>query len=70
MTDEEHRRPLALATAAWIELHGATQAYQAAVLRGDVKEAEKIRARCHDILDANLDQNAAAAQAVRNIIGG
>lgn len=65
-----HQRALALATAAWVQLHGLTQAYQAAILRGDIDEAERIRAQAHDVLDANLDMNEEAAVAVRSVFGG
>ncbi len=65
----DHKRPLVLASASWVELHGLTQAYQGAVLRGDTERAEAIRRQAHDLLDANLDHNASAAQAARNIIG-
>ncbi len=67
MTD--HKGPLQLATAAWIQLHGLTQAYQAAVLRGASKdEIEHIRREAHDVLDSNLDLNGQAAQAVRDLL--
>ena len=66
----EHQKPLALATAAWIQLHGLTQAYQAAILRGHIDEAERIRREAHDVLDANLDMNGQAAEAVRSLLKG
>lgn len=66
----EPRKALVLATAAWTQLHGLTQAYQAAVLRGDDAGAELIRREAHDLLDSNLDLNAEAAQAVKALLGG
>lgn len=59
----EPRRALVLATAAWTQLHGLTQAYQAAVLRGDDADAQRIRGECHDLLDSTLDLNGEAAMA-------
>lgn len=65
-----HKRPLALATAAWQQLHGLTLAYQAAVLRGAQEvELEAIRREAHDVLDSNLDLNGEAAVETRKIIG-
>ena len=67
MTD--HKGPLQLATAAWIQLHSLTQTYQAAVLRGAPQdEIERIRREAHDVLDSNLDLNAQAATAVLSIL--
>jgi hypothetical protein len=66
----DHKRPLMLAAAAWAQLSGLTQAYQAAVLRGDQDGAEAIRNQAHAVLDSNLDLNGEAAMAVRAIIGG
>jgi hypothetical protein len=66
---QEHRAALANATAAWLNLLGLTHAYQAAILQGKVEEAERIRGEAHDVLDANLDENAHAANATRAIIG-
>ena len=66
----EHKAPLQLATAAWLQLHGLTQSYQAAVLRGASQdELERIRREAHDVLDANLDFNSEAAHAVRSLLG-
>lgn len=70
LTDNAHREPLTRATAAWLDLLALSHAYQAAILRGDVSEAENIRVRAHDVLDANLDHNGEAASAVRSIIRG
>jgi hypothetical protein len=68
---DEHKKPLQLATAAWMQLHALTQAYQAAVMRGaDSEELESIRRETHDVLDSMLDLNAEAAVAVRSIIQG
>lgn len=64
----KHRERLLRATAAWLDLLALTHAYQAAIMRGDITEAEEIRARAHDVLDANLDLNGQAATAVSNII--
>lgn len=64
-----HKRPLALATAAWQQLHGLTLAYQAAIMRGDEAGAERIRREAHDVLDSNLDLNGEAAVETRKIIG-
>lgn len=64
------RRAVVLATAAWTQLHGLTQAYQAAVLREDHEEAERLRIQAHDLLDSTLDLNAEAANLTREIIGG
>ena len=61
----DHKEALRLATAAWIDLLGLTHAYQAAALRGDVEEAERLRQRAHDLLDANLDLNSQVAHAVK-----
>lgn len=70
MTDPNaHRLPLLLATAAWKELHGKTQAYQAAVMRGDHEAAQTLRAEAHDLLDSNLDLNGEVAVAVRALNG-
>lgn len=67
----DHKASLALATAAWLQLHGLTQAYQAAVLRGaGDDELERIRREAHDVLDANLDQNGHAALAVKALLKG
>lgn len=60
----DHKRALILATATWKQLHSLTQAYQAAVLRGDEDDAERIRREAHDVLDSNLDLNGEAATAV------
>lgn len=71
MTDRaEARKALVLATAAWAQLHGLTQTYQAAILRGDDDEAERLRREAHDILDSNLDLNAEAAHHTRALLGG
>lgn len=65
----DHKPALALATAAWLQLHGLTQQYQAAVLRGDVEDAERIRREAHDVLDSNLDLNGQAAVSTRALLG-
>lgn len=68
---DEHKKPLQLATAAWMQLHALTQAYQSAVMRGaDDAELEATRREAHDVLDTMLDLNAEAAVAVRTIIEG
>lgn len=64
------RRALVLATAAWTQLHGLTQAYQAAVLRGDMANADELRTQAHDLLDSNLDLNAEAANLTKALLGG
>lgn len=69
MTDG-HKRPLKLATVAWLNLLDVTQAYQAAILQGDADRANGLRVMAHDLLDANLDLNGEAAVAVRSIKGG
>jgi hypothetical protein len=66
----EARRALLLATAAWTQLHGLTQAYQAAVLRGDEAGARDIRDQAHALLDSNLDLNAEAAHHTKALLGG
>lgn len=66
---EAHREPLALAQASWLQLHGLMSSYQAAILRGDTAEAERIRREAHDVLDSHLDLKGQAAVATRAIIG-
>ncbi len=66
----DHSKPLMLATAAWYDVLGKTHQFQAAMLRGDVEAAEVIRREAHDLLDANLDQNAEAATHVRKLLAG
>lgn len=66
----DHKRPLILAAAAMAQLNGLAQQYQAAILRGDQADADRIRAQAHDVLDSNLDLHGEAAAAVRAIIGG
>jgi hypothetical protein len=58
-----------MAHAAWTELQGVGREHEAALLRDDGSEAEKLRLRAHDVLDAHLDQHAVAAQAVRDLLG-
>jgi hypothetical protein len=65
---KDHTSPLALATAAWMHLHGLTQQYQAAVMRGDAEDADRIRREAHDVLDSNLDLNGEAARAIMAIL--
>lgn len=64
------RRALVLATAAWTQLHGVTQQYQAAVLRGDETDARRLRDEAHALLDSNLDLNAEAAHHTKALLGG
>ncbi|RAK68817.1 hypothetical protein DJ019_02040 [Phenylobacterium kunshanense] len=68
--EQNPRKALLLATAAWTQLHGLTQAYQAAVMRGDQRGAEAIRQQAHALLDSNLDLNAEAATITRAMLGG
>lgn len=69
MSDTAHRRSIRLAAAAWIELNGVCEAYQAAVLRGDVAGADELRRKAHDMLDNHLDLKGEAAVLVARIIG-
>lgn len=71
MTDRAApRRALLLATAAWTQLHGLTQQYQAAILRDDLDGAQRIRDEAHALLDSNLDLNAEAAHHTKALLGG
>lgn len=70
MIEQNPRKALLLASAAWTQLHGLTQAYQAAVMRGDTTGAEAIRHQAHALLDSNLDLNAEAATITRAMLGG
>lgn len=65
---KDHQKALMLATAAWMQIHGETQNFNAAMLRDDVIGAEEIRARIHDLLDGMLDMNAEAAVATRALL--
>jgi hypothetical protein len=63
-----HQIALAKATAAWMQIHGETQNYGAAIMRNDIEGAEVIRVRLHDLLDSMLDMNAEAAVATRALL--
>lgn len=67
--ESAHKLPLLLATAAWKDLQSRTQAFQAAVIRGDAEAAQRLRHECHDLLDSNLDLNSEVAVAVRAMSG-
>jgi hypothetical protein len=64
----DHKRPAVLATAALQDIISLWQATQAAVIRGDTAEADRLRKEAHDMLDSYLDFGVEAAQAVRAII--
>lgn len=64
----DHKRDLANATASLMDIAALAQSYQAAVMRGQVEEAEKIRVKAHDVMDAYLDAHGSAAQAVLSIL--
>ncbi|MGA0604862.1 hypothetical protein ACO2Q0_02590 [Phenylobacterium sp. VNQ135] len=71
MTDRaEARKALVLATAAWAQLHGLKHTYEAAILRGDDKEAQRLRDEAHSLLDSNLDLHAEAAHHAKALLGG
>lgn len=58
-----YRRHLVLAAAAKLDLAAKTGAFHAAVLRGDLDQAEQIREEAHSMLESLLDHYAAAAKA-------
>ncbi len=66
----DHKQAGVLAIAALQDIISAYQATQAAVIRGDAAEADALRKRAHDLLDAYLDFAVQAAQATRAILEG
>lgn len=63
--------PLILATATETDMRAELHRMQAATLRGDFVEAQRIRERAHALLDACLDQHALWATALRmQLLGG
>lgn len=62
--------PTVLATASWLRLLSITHAFQAAMIAGDLPEADRLRGEAHDVLDGNLDQRAEAAAGVVAILQG
>ena len=64
----DHKRPAVLATATLQDIISTWQAVQAAVIRGDVAEADALRKRGHDMLDAYYDLGVQAAQATKAIL--
>lgn len=65
----DHRASSVLAAAAWKDLSAKTQAYQAALLRGDEAGAEAIRQEAHDMLDTCMDHHLAVSRATLDILG-
>lgn len=64
MSDDAARasiHPAIMALATWKELNAMQSLYTAAVFRGDQDEANAIRAKAHDLLDACLDLNGEVA---------
>jgi len=61
-----HQRPLALATAALMDIIARQHALQSAVIRGaSPEEISVMRQEMHDVLDSYLDLSTEAANLVR-----
>lgn len=70
MSADPHKQAMVLAHAAWTELAAMRFSYEAAAIRGDRAEMDRLRQNGHDLLDGVFDRHGEAAAGARKIIGG